>query len=94
MEQNTASSDEPQLTDNGVDVSHDEWLLDDMRDYHDVAYEDDDVVVFIDSQGYELTELANDMSVSYDELRDAMHEQARELCNRDWAASWPVVVAK
>lgn len=67
--------------------------LDELREIHEVVYEDGDVVVFSDEKGYELNELREDYG---DDVEIFMHDEANELVGDswNWSTTWPVVVRK
>lgn len=65
-----------------------------MREAHDVAYEDDNVIVFVDETGHELNEIVAETGVSRDVVSQWHHEQARKVCDRPWSVWDPVVALK
>jgi len=101
MEQNTASNDEPTLTDNGIDVGDGyETVNDLMREAHGAPLvETDSLILFRDSTGHELNEFVDDMDVTRRELSIKMHEIARKVyddgnAGDEWSVTDPVVLAK
>ena len=101
MARNTATNDEPELTENGIDVGDDFDMMNDlMREAHGAPLvETRSLILFRDGTGHELNEFAADMDVSRGELSEAMHELAREVYDDgnpgdEWSATDPVVLAK
>lgn len=100
MEQQTASNDAPQLTDNGIDVGDDYPVINDlMREAHGAPLvETDALILFRDDTGHELNEFAGDMGVDRTELSTRMHNIARNIYGGgdgdDWSVTDPVVLAK
>lgn len=96
-----ASNDEPQLTENGIDVGDDYEMVNDlMRDAHGAPLvETRTLILFRDETGHELNEFAADMDVSRSELSESMHDLARDIYDDgnpgdEWSVTDPVVIAK
>jgi len=64
------------------------------RDHNDIAYEDEDVVVFIDQDGTELYETAKAHGIDRSELLKHMRNMTPASVEANWNASTPFVVKK
>jgi hypothetical protein len=101
MEANKASDGHDALTDA-------EWLqvqsdlaafLDELREAHEVREETDEYVLFADSTGHELNEIAEANGVDRSDLSARMHADARERYEGDgigdpWSVDDPIIVYK
>lgn len=77
-------------------------ILDELRDVHgDPVAENENMIVFADTDGHELNEIATHTDgVDREDVSMWMHEMARKLHDRDhtggdaWSVADPVVVLK
>jgi len=69
-------------------------MLADIRDCNEVEYEDDDLVVFIDMDGVELSETASAHDVEQSELLAHMRDLTPDHVDAHWNAATPFVVKK
>jgi len=71
-----------------------------FREAHEVKHEDDELIVFSDTTGHELNDIAEAEGIDRDRLSHHMHEQARRFYDRDrtggdaWSVADPVVFRK
>lgn len=61
------------------------------EDWCTVVFENDHIVVLADHKGHEFSEWADEFG---DDFSETMHTLAREACDFDWSASYPVVFDK
>jgi len=75
-------------------ANHFEMYEADYRDadWCTIVYEDDEVVVIADHKGFEHSEWDDEFETR--EFSSMMHELARQLCDYNWSAAWPVVFDK
>ncbi|OIB58183.1 hypothetical protein [Natrialba sp. SSL1] len=59
-------------------------------DWANVVYEDDTFIVVEDLKGYEFSEWSDE----FDGFSEMMHDLARQLVDRRWSSSYPVVFQK
>lgn len=97
MKQNT---DVDELTENGILSTHPEATMVDYVDLHgEPVAQTDDIVIFRDDHGHELSEWADALDMSRSELSERMHDLARKHYGRaeargsgdPWSVSDPVV---
>ena len=78
-------------------------ILDELRDVHgEPVAENENMLVFADTDGHELQEIANysEHDIGRGDVSEWMHKMARKLHDRDWTGgdAWsvadPVVVLK
>jgi len=99
-----STDDGARLTENGIDLGTTLLSIEDYlaEEHIEKVAETDDLVVLRDSAGYELSEWADDLGVSRDDLSERMHDLARRHYGRDeargsgdpWSVSDPLILAK
>ena len=95
----TTETDAGELTDRGIHLGQeyqnviDEYLSYDVY----IAYEDDNVIIFVDESRHDIGEWATDLSESWEDVNTVMHDVARG-CVRDahlvFSAVDPIVFVK
>ena len=72
--------------------------LDEIPSHHDCVHNGRDAVIYVDSAGWVLGDILDAVGVDDDVMRshinDLMHDTARRLCDYNWSAVYPLVVAK
>jgi hypothetical protein len=91
-----------ELTENGILTDYPDITRAEMIEYHgEPKHEDENSVVFADSDGHEFdefTEVFEEQGVTREEFSEVMHQLAKQFEPNDgidhWGAAWPVVFDK
>lgn len=72
--------------------------LDEIPSHHDCVYNGRDAAVYVDEDGNVLHDVLDHLGVEdavmSDYMNELMHEVARDVCNYDWGAVYPLVINK
>jgi len=98
MTTDTTTTDKPTLTPRGVDFGEEySSVRQDYEEYHDPAYEDDEVVIYADHARYEYSTIAKETDRSWEAVNGIFADVARDKVEDSdlvFASVDPIVLAK